>query len=69
VLSAVGFTVTRGGGAPAPDLAAYHWAFGVAAVFAFVGAVLALSIHDEDADSTRAARSPREEASTTAVVA
>jgi EmrB/QacA subfamily drug resistance transporter len=71
VLSAVGFTVTRShaGGRPVPDLAAYHWAFGVAAIFAFIGAVLALSIHDSDADSTRAARSSPQEPAPAAVVA
>ena len=52
---------------PTPDLTAYHAAFGVAAGFAFVGAVLALSIHDADADSTRAARQPREEPEPAAV--
>ena len=65
VLSAVGFTMTRAlpGSRSAPDLAAYHWAFAVAALFAFAGAVLALSIHDVDADSTRTARhSPQEPA-------
>jgi EmrB/QacA subfamily drug resistance transporter len=70
VLSAVGFTVTRAhaGSGPAPDLAAYHWAFAVAAIFAFVGAVLALSIHDADADSTRTARRSPQEAAPAAAV-
>jgi EmrB/QacA subfamily drug resistance transporter len=57
VLSAVGFTVVAGNAAP--DLTAYHAAFAVAAGFAFVGAVLALTIHDVDAESTRAARRSR----------
>ncbi len=67
VLSAVGFTVTRVRGAP--DLAAYHWAFAVAAGLAFVGAVLALSIQDEDADSTRTSRGPREQPAAAVVAA
>ncbi len=66
VLSAVGFAATRRGATP--DLAAYHAAFAVAAGFAFVGAVLALSIHDADADSTRASRQPRQEPAPTAAV-
>jgi EmrB/QacA subfamily drug resistance transporter len=65
VLSAVGFAATRRGATP--DLTAYHAAFGVAAGFAFVGAVLALSIHDEDAESTRAARQPRKQPEPAAV--
>ncbi len=67
VLSAVGFTATRV--RAAPDLAAYHWAFAVAAGLAFVGSVLALSIQDGDADSTRTARGPREELAAAAVAA
>jgi EmrB/QacA subfamily drug resistance transporter len=66
VLSAVGFTATRRG--VAADLTAYHAAFAVAAGFAFVGAVLALSIHDRDADSTRTARGPRKEPAAAAAV-
>jgi Na+/melibiose symporter-like transporter len=65
VLSAVGFAATRHGATP--DLTAYHAAFGVAAGFAFVGAVLALSIHDEDADSTRASRQPKHQPEPAAV--
>ncbi len=51
VISAVG--VSRGRAGAAGSLGAYHAAFAAAAVFAFVGAVLALFIHDADADATR----------------
>jgi EmrB/QacA subfamily drug resistance transporter len=57
VLSAVGFAGASRGAAP--RLAAYHAAFAVSAGLAFAGALLALTIHDRDADSTRSARRPR----------
>ena len=50
VLSAVGFAGSPRGGA---QLAPYHAAFVVAAGFAFAAALLALTIRDADADSTR----------------
>ena len=52
VITAVGVT-HRVGGAAAPNLKAYHAAFLVAAGLALVAALIALSIHDRDADSTR----------------
>jgi sugar phosphate permease len=52
VITAVGVT-HRVGGAAAPNLKAYHAAFLVAAGLALVAALIALSIHDHDADSTR----------------
>ena len=55
VLSAAAVTSDRGGS----DVSAYHAAFAVAAALAFVGAVLALTIHDADASSTRTARRTR----------
>ncbi len=56
VIAAVGVDSARGG---APDLTAYHAAFGVAAGLAFTGALLALTIHDADAESTRTPRRSR----------
>jgi EmrB/QacA subfamily drug resistance transporter len=46
-------------GRVAPNLAAYHAAFLVAAALAAVGAVVALTIHDADAASTMVRRSVR----------
>jgi len=51
VLIGVGSAQASGGGA-APDMTAYHLAFFTAAVFALVGAVFALTIHDSDAAET-----------------
>lgn len=45
-------------GRPAPDLTAYHVTFLVAAGLALLAAVAVLTIHDEDAASTRVARAP-----------
>jgi EmrB/QacA subfamily drug resistance transporter len=57
VISTVGF---KAGSHPAtPDVAAYHTAFFVAACLAFVGALLALTVSDADAEETRVARKPR----------
>ncbi|MCW2527457.1 MAG: family efflux transporter permease subunit [Pseudonocardiales bacterium] len=52
VITAVGVTHIVDG-ATTPDLTAYHAAFLVAAGLALVGALIALTIHDQDADSTR----------------
>jgi MFS family permease len=57
VIAAVGFT--RSPSAGGSDLQAYHVAFGVAAGFAFVGALLALTIKDSDAEATRVPRRRR----------
>ena len=58
VIAAVGFgaAATRPGSG---TLQPYHVAFGVAAGFAFVGALLALSINDADAEATRVPRRSR----------
>jgi EmrB/QacA subfamily drug resistance transporter len=60
-ISAVGVT-HRVGGTTAPNLRAYHVAFLVAAGLAVVAALIALTVHDADADSTRPgwARAPDE---------
>jgi MFS family permease len=51
VISAVGVThVVRGH--TAPNLAAFHWAFGVASIIALLAAVFAWRINDADAAST-----------------
>ncbi|HUZ22363.1 MAG TPA: MDR family MFS transporter [Streptosporangiaceae bacterium] len=55
---AVGATKVMGGRV-APDLAAYHVAFLVAAGLAAVGALIALTIHDADAAATRVRRGER----------
>jgi hypothetical protein len=53
VLIGVGSNRASGGaGSVAPDLAAYHVAFLTAAVFALVGVVFSLTIHDSDASET-----------------
>jgi MFS family permease len=39
-------------GHQAPNLAAFHWAFGVGAIFALVAATFAWQINDEDAAPT-----------------
>jgi hypothetical protein len=54
VLIGVGSVRASGGGAgsAAPDLTAYHLAFLTAAVFALVGVVFSLAIHDSDAAET-----------------
>ncbi|MEO6885692.1 MAG: DHA2 family efflux MFS transporter permease subunit [Jatrophihabitantaceae bacterium] len=52
VITAVGIT-HHVGSATAPNLTAYHVAFLVAAGLAALAALIALSIHDRDADSTR----------------
>jgi EmrB/QacA subfamily drug resistance transporter len=57
VISAVGFT--RSPSAGGSDLQAYHVAFAVAAAFAFVAALLALTIKDSDAEATRVPRRGR----------
>jgi EmrB/QacA subfamily drug resistance transporter len=54
-ITVVGVT-HRVDGRTAPDLHAYHVAFLVAAALALVAAFIALSVHDHDADSTRAPR-------------
>ena len=51
-LSAVGMVTATATGAE-PNLAAYHTAFGVAAVLAVAAAFAALTIRDQDAESTR----------------
>jgi EmrB/QacA subfamily drug resistance transporter len=51
VLSAVG-VVHRSGGAVAPNLTAYHLAFLTAGGLAVLGALAALTVHDEDAANT-----------------
>ncbi len=51
-LSAVGIVTATTTGAE-PNLAAYHTAFGVAAVLAVAAAFAALTIRDQDAESTR----------------
>lgn len=56
VISTVGVSSGRRGHA---DLTGYHAAFGVAAGLAFAGSLLALTIHDADAESTRTARRSR----------
>jgi EmrB/QacA subfamily drug resistance transporter len=56
VIAAVGVDSVHGA---TPDLTAYHAAFAVAAGLAFTGALLALTIHDSDADSTRTPRRSR----------
>ena len=58
VIVAVGSAKTPAGRA-APDLAAYHAAFLVAAALAAVGAVVALTIHDADAAATMIRRGNR----------
>ena len=58
VIVAVGTAKTPAGRA-APDLAAYHAAFLVAAALAAVGAVVALTIHDADAAATVIRRGSR----------
>ncbi|GCD97495.1 MDR family MFS transporter [Embleya hyalina] len=52
VLAGIGTMTTGGGGAPSPNLHAYHVAFLVAAALAVLGAVAALTIRDGDAAST-----------------
>jgi hypothetical protein len=51
VISAVGITHVADGRV-APNLAAFHWAFGVAALIAMVAVWFALQIDDRDAAST-----------------
>jgi EmrB/QacA subfamily drug resistance transporter len=51
VLIGVG-SATASGGALKPDMTAYHLAFLASALFALVGVVFALSIHDSDAAET-----------------
>jgi EmrB/QacA subfamily drug resistance transporter len=51
VLIGVG-SATASGGALKPDMTAYHLAFLASAVFALVGVVFSLSIHDSDAAET-----------------
>jgi EmrB/QacA subfamily drug resistance transporter len=51
VISAVG-VVHQVGGTPAPNLAAFHWAFAVAAVIALGAATVAWQINDADAAPT-----------------
>ncbi len=51
VLIGVG-SATASGGAPKPDMTAYHLAFLASAVFALVGVFFSLSIHDSDAAET-----------------
>lgn len=58
---AVGATRTVAGHL-APDLAAYHVAFGVAAAVAAAGAVIALTIRDSDAAATINRRKPKNQA-------
>lgn len=54
VLGALGTTYRDHGGAVRPNLAAYHVAFLVAAALTFTGAIIALTIRDQDAASTLA---------------
>jgi MFS family permease len=56
VIAAVG-VVHQVGGHPAPNLAAFHWAFGVAAIIALVAAAVAWQINDADAAPTMKPRS------------
>jgi hypothetical protein len=51
VLIGVG-SATASGGRVAPDMTAYHLAFLASAIFALVGVVFSLSIHDSDAAET-----------------
>lgn len=51
VISAVG-VIHQVHGHPAPNLAAFHWAFGAAAVIALVAAAVAWQINDADAAPT-----------------
>ncbi len=51
VLIGVG-SATASGGAAKPDMTAYHLAFLASAVFALVGVVFSLTIHDSDAAET-----------------
>jgi hypothetical protein len=63
VIAAVGFgTATATSGHGSGTLQPYHVAFAVAAGFAFVGALLALTINDSDAEATRVPRRGRSEA-------
>ncbi|HTW18627.1 MAG TPA: MDR family MFS transporter [Mycobacteriales bacterium] len=51
VISTVGVTHLVGGH-PAPNLAAFHWAFGIAGVIALLAVPLAWQINDQDAEAT-----------------
>ena len=57
-IAAVG-VVSRVGGRAVPNVAAYHAGFLVAAALALVAAFAALTIKDEDAESTRVRPAPR----------
>ncbi len=52
VFLTIGPVIFGAGGPPHPNFTAYEVAFGVGAAFAFVGAIVALFIHDADAAST-----------------
>lgn len=55
VLVEVGITAHHGA-VVVPHLAAYHWAFRLAALVALSGAAVALTVHDADAAATRPGR-------------
>jgi EmrB/QacA subfamily drug resistance transporter len=57
-LAAVGTSAYDPGHTGNPDLRAYHVTFLVAAGLALLGAVAALTVHDDDAESTRPSRRP-----------
>jgi Na+/melibiose symporter-like transporter len=60
VIAAVGFGAAAVSSKPGTGtLQPYHVAFAVAAGFAFVGALLALTINDADAEATRVSRGSR----------
>jgi Na+/melibiose symporter-like transporter len=59
VIAAVGFGAAAGKPGSG-TLQPYHVAFAVAAAFAFVGALFALTINDADADATRVPRRTRQ---------
>jgi MFS family permease len=58
VLIGVG-SASGSGGTAAPDITAYHLAFLASAIFALVGVVFSLSIHDRDAAETIVRRPKR----------
>jgi EmrB/QacA subfamily drug resistance transporter len=58
VLTAAGVGNALVAGVGKPDVHPYHVAFLVAAALALVAAVVSLTIHDEDAESTRVRRKP-----------
>ncbi len=62
VLAFIGPTTLDAAGQMIPNLAAYRGAFQVAAIFAFVGAVIALRVPDREAAATMLPRAVRPEA-------